>query len=706
MAESASNELSKGESARQVERSPREQTQQFAVSSPHADILFLQQTAGNRAVSRLLQSSTNRPPLAGALLQRKCTSCSKSGGECAECSTQREATVQRSPAPAQGKGEGESRVSPLVNEALRSPGHRLDPSIRAFMELRFGRNLGHVRIHTNAGAARAADSIDAAAFTVGDSVWFGYRQYQPNKPEGLHLLAHELAHTIQQRGNAHALQANLRIGDMHDPSETAADRAADAILDNNQLPHLGVSAPFIRRRPKVLPVPAKSQERFVDLDNGDRYRVVRHVKPVEHKETYRSDEGPKLRGRIDKDNIWLQVDWCRNTTRGDVKVGVNLPGQAQEFLKNLGDAILKGEDPRRAVDKVELTPFASVVIAQSKRFRVTGEAKVNVDPGGVKGGSLGVSVKLPNLEIGLEAKVTKPPEGSQQTGPAFEGGVTVKVPFGGPEEVKCPIRERVIVIPQITYECFKEIPEHPEKRTRPVTRSKVSYLYFKYAQDKFETNTKEPGGARNPTEMAQLEAWLKEGFQATTISGHASPEGPQAPKGKFIGNVALSEKRAEAAKKWIEDKCQPTQPSLLKMRPQEPLNCFTGQMKSTGEGELYTLTEPTAGGDREVEGKALAEHAVEQFKEKKEDPKQDREARHRTPEVLEELEKRKKSPERQAKDVVYPLLRRAEITLTKQEEEEYEVKIPASSQKQESCRPEVVDAVENDFERSQMSMTP
>lgn len=702
MAEALAAKSSKNNSAEQIQKRPTELARQAAAAGPYSDVLDLQRSAGNRAVGHLLGSAFGAALSTGAVLQRKCASCSKSGGECAECSKKHEATLQRSPAPTQGNDEGRDSVSPVVRGVLHASGHRLDPSTRAFMESRFGQDLGHVRIHTDASAAHAADSIDAAAFTVGNSIWFGRRQYQPNRPEGRHLLAHELAHTIQQRGHAHALQANLHIGDIHDPSETAADRAADAVLSNRQLPHVGLSAPFIRRRPKVSPAPGNPQARFVDLDNGDRYRVVRQIKLVEHKDSYPGDEGPKPRGRIDKDNIWLQVDWCRNTTRGDIKVGVNLPGQAQEFLKNLGKAILNGEDPRKAVDKVELTPFASVVIAQSKRFRVSGEAKVSVEPfsGEVKGGSVGVGVKLPNLEIGLEGKLTKPPEGSQRTGPDIQGGITIKGTFGGPEEVKCPIRERVIIIPQITYECFKEIPEHTETRTRPVTRSQTSYLYFKYAQDKFETNAKEPGGARNQTEMTQLEASLKAGFQVTTIRGYASPEGPQAPKGKFIGNIALSEDRAKAAQKWIEDKCQPTQPSLLQMRPQAPVACFSGQMKASGAGELHTLTKPTAGGEREVEGKALAEHAVEQFK--TEAP----EERHRTPEVLEELEKRKKSPERQAKDVVYPLLRRAEITLTKQEEEKYEVKVPAGSQKQESCRSEVLEAVEEDFERSQVSITP
>ena len=67
------------------------------------------------------------------------------------------------------------------------------------MEARFGVDFSGVRVHDDARAAASAAELDAAAFTVGDDVVFGSGRYEPGGYEGRRLLAHELAHTVQQR---------------------------------------------------------------------------------------------------------------------------------------------------------------------------------------------------------------------------------------------------------------------------------------------------------------------------------------------------------------------------------------------------------------------------------------------------------------------------------------------------------------------------
>ena len=57
-----------------------------------------------------------------------------------------------------------------------------------------------MRVHSNRAAA-AARSVNAAAFTVGHDVVFGAGSYAPETSNGQRLLAHELAHTIQQSQN-------------------------------------------------------------------------------------------------------------------------------------------------------------------------------------------------------------------------------------------------------------------------------------------------------------------------------------------------------------------------------------------------------------------------------------------------------------------------------------------------------------------------
>jgi hypothetical protein len=79
-------------------------------------------------------------------------------------------------------------------------GHPLDPDLSDFFERRFGRDLSDVRIHDGAKADEAARSINARAFTFGRDIGFAVGEYQPQSDEGKTLLAHEIAHVLQQDG--------------------------------------------------------------------------------------------------------------------------------------------------------------------------------------------------------------------------------------------------------------------------------------------------------------------------------------------------------------------------------------------------------------------------------------------------------------------------------------------------------------------------
>jgi hypothetical protein len=87
---------------------------------------------------------------------------------------------------------------PILHEALRSPGQPLDVDTRTVMESRFCHDFSQVRVHTDAKAAESAQALDALAYTVGRDVVFGSGQYSPETSAGQNLLAHELAHVVQQ----------------------------------------------------------------------------------------------------------------------------------------------------------------------------------------------------------------------------------------------------------------------------------------------------------------------------------------------------------------------------------------------------------------------------------------------------------------------------------------------------------------------------
>lgn len=114
---------------------------------------------------------------------------------------------------------------PSVHEALSAAGRPLDAATRAPMEARFGCDFSDVRVHSGDAAARSAREVGAQAYTVGRDIVFGAGRFAPGTSAGQRLLAHELAHTVQQRGARDAGDA-LRIGAEHDAHERAADASS------------------------------------------------------------------------------------------------------------------------------------------------------------------------------------------------------------------------------------------------------------------------------------------------------------------------------------------------------------------------------------------------------------------------------------------------------------------------------------------------
>ncbi len=126
-------------------------------------------------------------------LQRKCP-CEGSDTPCPTCEKKKEETLARQAAGSVTPVE----APPIVHRVLRSPGQPLDSATRVFFEQRLGADLAPVRVHTDAQAAESARAVNALAYTVGDRIAFAAGHYSPQTAEGRRLLAHELAHTLQQ----------------------------------------------------------------------------------------------------------------------------------------------------------------------------------------------------------------------------------------------------------------------------------------------------------------------------------------------------------------------------------------------------------------------------------------------------------------------------------------------------------------------------
>ena len=97
-----------------------------------------------------------------------------------------------------GDGHTRSRTLDQIGEELSATSQTLDAPTRRVMESRFGVEFGSVRIHVGQEAVSAAQVLRADAFTIGTHIFFGSGLYRPATREGRMLIAHELAHVVQQ----------------------------------------------------------------------------------------------------------------------------------------------------------------------------------------------------------------------------------------------------------------------------------------------------------------------------------------------------------------------------------------------------------------------------------------------------------------------------------------------------------------------------
>ena len=115
----------------------------------------------------------------------------------------------------------ERGIAPIVQRTLASPGQPLDPSLRSFMEPRFRHDFSRIRVHSGGEAARSAHALGARAYTAGRHIVLG--DMPARESERRFVLAHELAHTIQQE-HAAPFAAPI-LGAEHSEAEAEADRA-------------------------------------------------------------------------------------------------------------------------------------------------------------------------------------------------------------------------------------------------------------------------------------------------------------------------------------------------------------------------------------------------------------------------------------------------------------------------------------------------
>ena len=114
-----------------------------------------------------------------------------------EASDQEDALIQRKSDSPTGGFMAPASLTQHLHHSQNS-GTTLPTGIRQQMERAYGVDFANVRIHTDEQAVSMNRMIQARAFTYGKRIYFNKGEFVPESKSGQRLIAHELAHTLQQ----------------------------------------------------------------------------------------------------------------------------------------------------------------------------------------------------------------------------------------------------------------------------------------------------------------------------------------------------------------------------------------------------------------------------------------------------------------------------------------------------------------------------
>ncbi|KRE83000.1 hypothetical protein ASG75_15530 [Rhodanobacter sp. Soil772] len=541
-------------------------------------------------------------------------------------------------------------MPPLVRDVLATPGRPLEPATRQWMEPRFGSDFSRVRVHDDGHAAASARAVGALAYAVGSHVVFDTHQYAPGTSAGRHLLAHELAHTLQDPG-AGGLHTSLAIGQPGDAAEIAADRAADAVTRGERVSVAPSGGGVVRRQLRGCAASAgdSADVRKVHCPDGSDYRV-----------TMTATDGPPVPGfhgsvtpGANLKEIWLDISLCKGNIQVNLQPGVDIPKALGSVVANMvaGSDALKG---------VAINPELKITFIQGSSFTVSLTPSVKLDDKGVAGA--GGSVEVQTKDVTVKGGVNCDPRaGSCMFTIDIGGGAATK-------DVDCRKKGKQ----KLVFACEKitHVPAVPEVPALKQTDAQTRYVFFRHARHEVRKDF------RLPTDIQALN---EQGYRVTSIKGFTSPEGPRGSEHapQFEGNVALAVERAQAARDWLAD-------------PKVCAGCDLSGARQSGESEL-----PPEQGQQEPEpkGPGMERGAVDEFLGKQ-----------GTPDPLAPADpaaraKFERMPFGKQREQAYELMRRAAIVLERTQV--VREKVPAVPARDDpapvECPAEVLEAAQKSF---------
>lgn len=209
--------------------------------------------------------------------------------------------------------------------AAAGGGQPLPSPLQRRLEAGLEADLSAVRLHTDGEADALSRAVDAVAFTSGPDIFFRAGAYAPATPHGLHTLAHEAAHTIQQAAGPVAgtpAPGGVAISDPADRFEQAAETSANRVTADAPVSRVAVAARQADAFERPVSTPARGPssgeavpiQRFREEKRGSGNFIFTYI-ILDADESGPPDDGFKYSAVADEPGTYKRVG-KKPTTKG------------------------------------------------------------------------------------------------------------------------------------------------------------------------------------------------------------------------------------------------------------------------------------------------------------------------------------------------------------------------------------------------------
>lgn len=170
----------------------------------------------------------------------------------------------------------EGKTAGYVN-SLNGKGQSLPSRINQFFSSRMGHDFSNVKVHTGKDAANSAKDINARAYTNGNNIVFNEGQYNMETGAGKKLMAHELAHVVQQgkSGQQNNIHRSTSFSDSTVNDINISEKYVEAVKAGNTSSHVGITVASLNghdlTNPGSIPLAVPSEKDITTVPKGSDY---------------------------------------------------------------------------------------------------------------------------------------------------------------------------------------------------------------------------------------------------------------------------------------------------------------------------------------------------------------------------------------------------------------------------------------------------